>query len=215
MLLDDDSGALTIVAGFGDEMPALAGLPPRPRHRRGRSPTTGVAEIVNDVDLDPPAVTEHTTIKALIAAPLRVGERVTGVIALGSTVPMAYTAAELKLLNTLALQAATAIENARLFERTVQAARERERLLALQQGDRGRAGQARERADARRPHPGEPVPADAAGAAPATTSPRATARPASAAATTTTRLSVTGDRRRRGCCCAWPTSRARACRRRW
>ena len=44
-----------------------------------------------------------------------------------------YTAAELKLLNTLALQTATAIENARLFERTVQAARERERLLALHQ----------------------------------------------------------------------------------
>ena len=46
---------------------------------------------------------------------------------------MAYTAAELKLLGTLGLQAATAIENARLFERTVQAALERERLLALQQ----------------------------------------------------------------------------------
>ena len=46
-------------------------------------------------------------------------------------VPMAYTAAELKLLTTLALQTATAIENARLFERTIQAARERERLLAL------------------------------------------------------------------------------------
>ena len=44
---------------------------------------------------------------------------------------MAYTAAELKLLNTLALQTATAIENARLFERTMQAGRERERLLAL------------------------------------------------------------------------------------
>ena len=56
-----------------------------------------------------------------------------GVIALGSTMPMAYTAAELKLVNTLALQAATAIENARLFERTVQAAQERERLLALHQ----------------------------------------------------------------------------------
>src|SRR4029078_7016193 len=41
--------------------------------------------------------------------------------------------AELKLVNTLGLQSATAIENARLFERTVQAALERERLLALHQ----------------------------------------------------------------------------------
>jgi sigma-B regulation protein RsbU (phosphoserine phosphatase) len=46
---------------------------------------------------------------------------------------MSYMAAELKLLNTLALQTATAIENARLFERTIQAGRERERLLALNQ----------------------------------------------------------------------------------
>jgi serine phosphatase RsbU (regulator of sigma subunit) len=130
MLLDHDSGALTTVAGFGDEMPVLEGF------RKGRGIVgaiagTGVAEIVNDVDLDPRRVTEHTTIKALIGAAMRVGERVTGLIALGSTVPMAYTAGELKLLNTLALQAATAMENARLFERTVQAAEERERLLKL------------------------------------------------------------------------------------
>jgi Serine phosphatase RsbU, regulator of sigma subunit len=46
---------------------------------------------------------------------------------------MAYTAAELKLLTTLALQGATAIENARLFERTVHAAHEREQLMALHQ----------------------------------------------------------------------------------
>ena len=52
--------------------------------------------------------------QALIAAPLKVGERVLGVIALGSTAAISYTAGELKLLNTLALQTATAIENARL-----------------------------------------------------------------------------------------------------
>ncbi len=59
---------------------------------------------------------------SLVCAPLKVGERVIGAIALGSAAPAAYTAGELKLLNTLALQTATAIENARLFERTVQAA---------------------------------------------------------------------------------------------
>ena len=132
MLIDDDTGDLRTVAGFGDEMPVLQGF------RRGRGiigmvAASGLAEIVNDVDDDPRRAVEHTTIRALIIAPLRVGERVTGVIALGSTVPMAYTAAELKLLNTLALQTATAIENARLFERTVQAALERERLMALHQ----------------------------------------------------------------------------------
>jgi serine phosphatase RsbU (regulator of sigma subunit)/putative methionine-R-sulfoxide reductase with GAF domain len=132
MLLDEDTGVLTPVAAFGDEMPGLSGF------RRGHGiigaiASSGIGEIINDVDADPRRVTGQNLVKALIAAPLRVGERVTGVIALGSTMPMPYTAGELKLLNTLALQTATAIENARLFERTVQAAHERERLLALHQ----------------------------------------------------------------------------------
>jgi sigma-B regulation protein RsbU (phosphoserine phosphatase) len=60
-----------------------------------------------------------------------VKERVTGLIVLSSAAPATYAAADLKLLNTLALQTASAIENARLFERTLQAARDRERLAAL------------------------------------------------------------------------------------
>ena len=132
ILLLDDSGALTAIASFGEEMPSLRGF------RRGAGivgaiAASGNGEIVEDVDHDPRRAIEHTTIKALVCAPMKVGERVIGVIALGSTMPMAYTAAELKLLNTLALQAASAIENARLFERTIQAARERERLMALHQ----------------------------------------------------------------------------------
>ena len=132
VLLLDETGRLKTVSGFGDELPHLTGF------RSGVGilgaiAASGVAEIVNDVDADPRRITRGTTLRALITAPLKVGERVIGVLALGSTVPMAYTAAELKLLSTLGLQAATAIENARLFERTVQAGLERERLMALQQ----------------------------------------------------------------------------------
>ena len=84
MLLDDDTGVLTPVAGFGDELPKLPGF------RRGRGivgavAASGIGEIVNDVDTDARRVAEHTTLKALIGAPLKVGERVIGVIALGST----------------------------------------------------------------------------------------------------------------------------------
>ncbi len=132
MLLDEATGELGAVASFGDEMPALRGF------RRGRGIVGAVAEsgngeLVNDVDKDPRRVTDQVAMKALICAPLKVGERVIGIMAVGSTIPMAYTAAELKLLTTLALQTATAIENARLFQRTVQAAKEREELLALHQ----------------------------------------------------------------------------------
>ena len=130
MLLDEHDQTLVRVASFGDEIPALPG--DRILHGIvGTVAANGVGEIVNDVELDARSVVRDTTLRALLAAPLKVGERVIGVIALGSTMPMAYTAAELKLLNTLALQTATAIENARLFERTMQAGRERERLLAL------------------------------------------------------------------------------------
>jgi sigma-B regulation protein RsbU (phosphoserine phosphatase) len=131
MLLDEASGALSTVAGFGDELPHLTGFG-LGVGILGAVATSGLAEIVNDVETDVRRVTQGSTVRALIIAPLKVGERVIGVMALGSTMPMSYTAAELKLLSTLGLQAATAIENARLFERTVEAALERERLMTLQ-----------------------------------------------------------------------------------
>jgi len=130
MLLDEQTGDLSTLAGFGQALPHLIGL------RAGEGiigsiAAGGIAEIVNDVEADPRRIRDGTGVRSIVCAPLKVGERVIGVIALGSVSPAAYTAGELKLLNTLALQTATAIENARLFERTVQAARERERLLAL------------------------------------------------------------------------------------
>jgi len=131
-LFDEETDALPPVAGFGDVLPALVGLT-RGAGVIGAVAATGVSEIVDDVAIDSRGLAGATDIRSLICAPLKVGERVIGVIALGSTMAMAYTAGELKLLTTLALQTATAIENARLFERTVVAARERERMLALQQ----------------------------------------------------------------------------------
>ncbi len=132
MLLDEASGALTSVAGFGDALTRLEGFT-RGRGIVGAVAETGIGELVNDIEADPRRVASQTALRSLLCAPMKVGERTIGVIAIGSTVPMQYTAAELKLLNTLALQTATAIENARLFERTIQAAQERERLLAMHQ----------------------------------------------------------------------------------
>ncbi len=130
MLLDEASGQLTTLAGFGEALPHLTGF------RIGEGivgsiAASGIAEIVNDVDADRRRIKDGTGVRSLVCAPLKVGERVIGAIVLGNAKPASYTAGELKLLNTLALQTATAIENARLFERTVQAALERERLMAL------------------------------------------------------------------------------------
>jgi GAF domain-containing protein len=86
----------------------------------------GVAEIVNDCAGDPRARGNECHLRALIFAPLRAGQRTAGLIALASTEPDAsYSAADLKLLNTIALQAAAAIENAALCAEMVESARER------------------------------------------------------------------------------------------
>ncbi len=144
LLLDEPSDALTAAAAFGDELPGLSGFT-RGQGIAGTVAATGVGEIVNDVLSDSRRINAVIEVRSLVCAPLKVGEKVIGVIVLASTLPMAYEARELKLLNTLALQTATAIENARLFERTVQAARERERLLAInQEAELARAGYERE-----------------------------------------------------------------------
>ena len=144
LLLDDETGALTAAAAFGDELPGLSGFK-RGTGIAGTVAATGVGEIVNDVLGDPRRINAVIDVRSLVCAPLKVGEKVIGVMMLASTLPMAYEARELKLLNTLALQTATAIENARLFERTVQAGHERERLLALNKAaEVARAGYERE-----------------------------------------------------------------------
>lgn len=86
----------------------------------------GVAEVVNDCASDPRATDVERGLKALICAPLRAGQRTVGLIALASDEPEAsYSAANLKLLNTIALQTAAAIENAHLADEMVETARER------------------------------------------------------------------------------------------
>jgi GAF domain-containing protein len=86
----------------------------------------GVAEIVNDCAGDSRSRGNECSLHALIFAPLRAGQRTAGLIALASTEPhTSYSAADLKLLNTIALQAAAAVENAALCAEMVDSARER------------------------------------------------------------------------------------------
>jgi sigma-B regulation protein RsbU (phosphoserine phosphatase) len=93
----------------------------------------GVAEIVNNCASDPRAVGPERTLGALICAPLRAGQRTVGVIALANaTAGASYSAADLKLLNTIALQTAAAIENSLLCADMVDAARDREQLASIQ-----------------------------------------------------------------------------------
>ena len=116
---------------FGDGVRRLTGVHASVDGIIGAVAATGVAEIVDDVEPDPRRVADDTTLRSLICAPLKVGERVIGVIALGSTHADGLHRRRAQAAQHAGAADGTAIENARLFERTVQAARERERLLAL------------------------------------------------------------------------------------
>jgi hypothetical protein len=125
LVLDTESGLLECAASFGEggRVPQLLG----PESRFAASILErGIGEIVNDCAEDPRADGAAGEVQALLCVPLRAGQRTVGVIALGSCAAGAsYSTADLKLLNTIALQTAAAIENAMLCAEMVETARER------------------------------------------------------------------------------------------
>ncbi len=96
---------------------------------------TGKGEIVNDVLSDPRFVETQEQL-SLIFVPLKTKNKVIGAImlriatanAISSTTPVNYTAEDLKILSMLALQAASAMENAILHENKLKESR-RDALL--------------------------------------------------------------------------------------
>src|SRR6266540_2425983 len=65
-------------------------------------------------------------VKSLIGAPLRVGDRIIGVIHAGSSSPLQFTEYDLSLLRLVADRVALAVERARLHEAERAARREAE-----------------------------------------------------------------------------------------
>ena len=114
---NQSGGALDCVAAFGNESDAdisdvlRSGMPTAERE---------VAEIINGADA------------SILLAPLRAKQRTVGVIALANNADAPYFTTDLKLLNTIALQTAAAIENSFLTAEMVDAVRNREQLAALQ-----------------------------------------------------------------------------------
>lgn len=86
----------------------------------------GIAEIVNHCAEDARMGNGAGGPQSLICAPLRAGERTAGVIVLANDdAGASYSSADLKLLNTIALQTAAAMENALLCAEMVNTARDR------------------------------------------------------------------------------------------
>ncbi len=136
LVLEKADGRLRKVASFGNSFGDSAGAPgPLAPDSRFAAAILerGIGEIVNDCASDSRASESERKLRALIVAPLRAGQRAVGIIALATTEDDAtYSAADLKLLNTIALQTAAAIENSLLCVEMVGAARDREQLATIQ-----------------------------------------------------------------------------------
>jgi adenylate cyclase len=70
-------------------------------------------------------------IQSIIYSPLKMNQLVMGAIILASSEQVQYTAADLKLLTTLALQSSAAIESALLYEKNIREAKESEEAMRL------------------------------------------------------------------------------------
>jgi PAS domain S-box-containing protein/putative nucleotidyltransferase with HDIG domain len=94
----------------------------------GLAARRGETILAGNVHDFPEYVEVHAAIRSGLYTPLKVGENVIGVIAVESEQPQAFSAADARLLETLAAQAAVAIENARLYVETAYTA-ERQAIL--------------------------------------------------------------------------------------
>jgi adenylate cyclase len=114
MMLDESGGFLETVGGMGGDQ---GGIKLRVGEGiAGCVAASGIPEIVNDVMKDPRFLNKESTLKSLICAPLKVKDKVFGVINLGNSTSVTYASEDLKLFNAFVTQAAVAIENARLNE---------------------------------------------------------------------------------------------------
>ena len=122
-----------LLIGEGQDQESAPSTAPGKRAKRSRSPTPGprarrastqlvrisaTPVVIPDTGVDarvPPPVRAEG-VRGLIGVPLRLGERVLGVLYAHSDTPRVFAAHEIDLLQIFANQAAVAIENARLFE---------------------------------------------------------------------------------------------------
>jgi len=104
--------------------------PPMP-HTRTQTPSSLLPSPCSPPHPLDPSPDTLAPLSSLLSAPLRSGQSIVGVIALANTDPAAsYSAANLKLLNTIALQTAAAFENSLLAAEMVSNARERAAIAA-------------------------------------------------------------------------------------
>ena len=90
---------------------------------------SGQSEIISNFSALTNAEIILPEVKSIVFSALKVNHRIMGAVILASNEPDKYTAASLKLLTTLALQASSAIESSLLYEKSIREANEREEAM--------------------------------------------------------------------------------------
>ena len=113
LIANSESGRLETLAESDQDFCTQNGFSPG-EGLAGDILRSGRGEIVSDVRADPRCGQELPGIRSLMCAPLKVKDKVIGVIKIVSRKPAGYAAEDLKLVSALAFQAAVAIENTKL-----------------------------------------------------------------------------------------------------
>ena len=135
-LHDDISGESTIVYALEGNNRFPEQRVPAGRGLTGRVVTSGESIIIDDLwaeKTDVIRMGEPQPIRSLVAVPLRLGQRTTGMISAQSYSTHAFGQEEKALLEMLASYAAVAIENARLYQEAVRATERRSVLHEVSQ----------------------------------------------------------------------------------
>ncbi len=126
LMYDPDEDQVTELASFGDN-------PNSKRNIKDQNQVLktlilrGSAAIVPENRIKENLSIKH--LKAVMYAPLKVKHRTLGIVILGHEEKKEFTAAELKLLTTITLQSASAIESAHLYQKGLKESRDREEAI--------------------------------------------------------------------------------------
>ena len=123
-LFQEDNNQVDLVARFGNPITEKESLTDQ-NHLYRQLMTKEAAGIINDFESD------EGTVISILYSPLKVKNHQLGIILLISDKGYHYTAADLKLLSTLSIQSAAAIESAQLYEKNIREAKERETAIRI------------------------------------------------------------------------------------
>lgn len=126
LMYDPDEDRVTELASFGENPNSKRNITEQNEVLKTLI-LRGSAAIVPEERIKDNLSIQH--LKAVMYAPLKVKHRTLGMVILGHEQKKEFTAAELKLLTTIALQTASAIESAHLYQKGLKESRDREEAI--------------------------------------------------------------------------------------